>query len=325
MAIPSTIVLEIVKGLCSADCPMCPIGETRWDRDIMNQETFTQIVDSFGSELSHIRKFILVGIGESLLDKHLGDKIGYLKDRGIELVAIPTNASHLTAEMATTILDAGVDEMIIGIDSLQKEIYEDIRKDLVFEKILANTHQYIDIRNAGNYDSAIMIRMITSDRNVAEWDDYVRYWSEYLNFPKGDMLLYFPEHNWSEHDYPNEVRIDLPGSKAASPFVGDTVETDTRRCSYVSDRYNIDVHGNVKLCCVDINASFFDLGNVLETNPIELDNSPVLAGIRNLMESGNIGAIEPCAECNLPDTRPRRGYFDGQVLSNQYANEYDYG
>ena len=70
MAIPDTIELEIVKGLCSADCPMCPIGETRWDRDIMNQETFTRIVDSFGSELSQIRKFILVGIGESLLDRH---------------------------------------------------------------------------------------------------------------------------------------------------------------------------------------------------------------------------------------------------------------
>ncbi|SVA99027.1 uncharacterized protein METZ01_LOCUS151881 [marine metagenome] len=325
ISIPDTIELEIVKGLCSADCPMCSIGETRWDRDIMSQETFTQIIDSFGPSLEQIRRVVLVGIGEALLDKNRGSKIQYLKDRGIETVGIPTNASHLTTEVATTILESGLSEVIIGLDSMNKDVFEGIRKGLNFERILENTHKYIEIRDSGHYESAVMIRMITSDRNVTEWNDYVEYWSKYLDYSKGDMLLYFPEHNWSEHDYPNEVKINLPGTKAASPFVGEDVDLQSRRCAYVNDRYNIDVHGNLKLCCVDINASFFELGNVLDTDPVELDNSSVLAQIRELMSDGRIDEIAPCSKCDVPENRPLRGYFDGTVLSNKYANEYDYG
>ncbi len=325
MSIPDTIELEIVKGLCSADCPMCPIGETRQDREIMSQETFIRIIDSFGSSLEQIRRVILVGIGEALLDKNLGLKIQYLKDQGIATVGIPTNASHLNDKVATTILESGVSEVIIGIDSLKKDVFEGIRKGLTFERVLNNTHRYIELRDSGNYDSTVMIRMITSNRNVDEWNNYVDYWSEYLDYSKGDMLLYFPEHNWSEHEYPNEVKITLPGTKAASPFIGEDVELESRTCPYISDRFSIDVHGNLKLCCVDINASFFELGNVLDSDPVQLDNSSILSELRKLMSDGRIQDIAPCAKCDVPDNRPLRGFFDGTVLSNKYANDYDYG
>ena len=62
MAIPTTIELEIVKGLCSADCPMCCIGETRWDRQIMTHDTFTRVIDSFGSNIDDYTISVFCGI-----------------------------------------------------------------------------------------------------------------------------------------------------------------------------------------------------------------------------------------------------------------------
>ncbi len=324
MIIPATVDIEIVKGLCSADCPMCCIDETRWDRQIMTHNLFTKIIDSFGPDIDQIKKFVLCGIGEALLDKNIGSKIEYIRSKGVESVGIPTNASHLNTEVGTTILDAGVGEIVIGIDSLDKQVFEDIRKGLVFETIMANTHQYIDLRNAGDYKSKVMIRMISSERNVDDWDDYVQYWSEYLDFSKGDMLLYFPEHNWAEHNYPNATKVNLPGARTTSPYVSSNVNIDVDKCPYVWDKYNINVHGKVKLCCVDANASFFVLGNVLDSNPFELYNSAELSRIRNLMSHGSLQEIGPCSKCNIPITRAKRGFFDGHTLSNKYANDYTY-
>ena len=298
MLLPEIIEIEIVKGLCSADCPMCCINETRFDKKIMTYEKFTEIVDSFGTNIENVKKVILCGIGEALLDKTLGPKIKYLKSKGIELICVPTNASHLTEDVATEILDAGIDELIIAIDSLKKEVFEGIRKGLVFEQIIKNTHRYIDIRDAGNYDSAVMIRMITSHRNVDEWDDYVEYWSKCLNFLKGDMFLRFPEHNWSEHDYPN-------AGLAIKPKIDHSI-----RCEYVSDRYNIDVNGQMKLCCIDVNADFFKLGNVLRNDPVELINSEQYNDIRRLMNDGKREEILPCSKCDTPNLRSRRTYSD---------------
>ena len=322
MAIPATIELEIVKGLCSADCPMCCIDETRWDKQIMTHDVFTRVIDSFGPNIEQIKKIILCGIGEPLLDRHIGSKIEYIRSKGVDSVSIPTNASHLNTKVGTTILDAGVGEVVIGIDSLNKQVFEDIRKGLIFETIMANTHQYIELRNSGDYNSKIMIRTISSERNVDEWNAYVEYWSDFLDFSKGDMLLYFPEHNWSEHNYPNATKVNLPGTRTASPYVSSTAIIDVAKCPYVWDRYNIDIHGNVKLCCVDANASFFELGNVLETDPVELDDGSELARVRNLMMEGRLQEIGPCARCDIPITRAQRGFFDGNTLSNKYANDY---
>jgi len=297
--IPEIIELEIVKGICSANCPMCSIGEVKKDSGIMTYEKFVEIIDSFGDNIKNIKKVILCGIGEALLDKGISKKIEYLIDKGVVNISIPTNASHLNSELSKKILDAGVGEVILAVDSLDKNTYEKIRKNLKFEIVIENIHKYIKMRDGGGYDSKIMIRMVTSHANSAEWNDYIKYWSQYLDFDKGDMLLHFPEHNWSEHDYPNakiEKLQDQSGMK----------------CSYVSDRFNIDLYGNLKLCCLDVNASFYNLGNVLQNDPIKLYNSKVFNSIREAMDKGAIHDIRACKKCNIPIKRSKRGFYVGE-------------
>ena len=182
---------------------------------------------------------------------------------------------------------------------MNKKIFEKVRRDLIFEEVLENTLNYIKIRDKNNFNSKVMIRMIISDDNKNEWDSYVKYWSKILNFEKGDMILYFPEHNWSEHDYPNAK--DKP-----------VVYKKNCKCTYVYDRMLVDAHGNVRLCCIDINSSFFNLGNVLLRNPIDLFNSEVFVKVRKLMDQGQINDIKPCKTCNVPLMRSQRGFANNK-------------
>ena len=295
MIIPDKLDIEVVRGVCTATCPMCPIEETRYNSSVMNFEMFKKIIDRFGKNIKKINRVNLVGIGEILVDVKLNLKIEYLKSKGLNNICFPTNASLLKTNVAEKVLDAGINEVIFGIDSMNKAIYEKVRRDLIFEEVLENTLNYIKIRDNGDYDSRIMVRMILSKDNKDEWNSYKEYWSKFLNFEKGDMALYFPEHNWSDHDYP----------KAKSE---PTVVEKNCKCIYVYDRMLLDAHGNVRLCCIDINSTFFKLGNVLQEDPITLFNSKNFLNVRELMDQGKINDIKPCKTCNVPLMRSDRGF-----------------
>ena len=73
MIIPEKIDIEIVRGICTANCPMCSINETRYNKGVMSTEIFKKIVDSFKSHVENI-KVNLVGIGEMLVDLKLHKK-----------------------------------------------------------------------------------------------------------------------------------------------------------------------------------------------------------------------------------------------------------
>ena len=296
MIIPEKIDIEIVRGICTANCPMCSINETRYNKGVMSTEIFKKIVDSFKSHIENIT-VNLVGIGEMLVDVKLHEKIKYLKKKKVKKIILPTNASLLTEKRAIEVLDAGLDEIIFGVDSLKKEVYEKIRQDLIFEEVYENVKRFIKLRDEHNYKTRICVRMIVSKLNNEELDNYLEYWKKYLDKNKGDLILYFPEHNWAENDYPN---------KDAAPPV---VEKDCK-CVYVYDRMNIDTYGNVKFCCIDINGTFFNLGNVLNRDPIEIFNNEVFSKSRNLMDNGKINEIKPCASCNVPLQRSERNLLN---------------
>ena len=66
----------------------------------------------------------------------------------------------------------------------------------------------------------------------------------------------------------------------------------------------------MKLCCIDVNADFFELGNVLQDDPVELINSEQFNDIRRLMNDGKKEEILPCSKCDTPNLRSRRTYSD---------------
>ena len=191
MYFPEKLEIETVRGICTATCPMCSIEQTRYNKSVMNIDKFKNIIDSFKENIHKVKRVNLVGLGETLADKRLPLKIEYLKKKSSTYVAFPSNGSLLKEKMSKDILEAGLDEIIMGIDSLDKYKFEKVRRDLIFEEVLENTLNHISIRDKYNYNHKIMVRMIINDENEKEWDDYIEYWSKYLNFNKGDAILYF--------------------------------------------------------------------------------------------------------------------------------------
>ena len=136
MIIPKILEIEIARGFCTASCPMCSIDETKYNKSVMTFEKLKTIIDNFGEDIKHIEKIIFCGLGEVLLDKQLEKKIEYVKSKGVDYVSIPSNASLLTKKTSLKLLNSGLNEVLIGMDSMKKKLFEEIRKDLIFEEIL---------------------------------------------------------------------------------------------------------------------------------------------------------------------------------------------
>ena len=253
----------------------------------MSNEVFETIITKFcDKNIGGIITINLVGIGESLLDPGLAAKISYARSMGFNSICVPTNVSLLDEKKSGELLDAGLAEVIFGIDSIEREVYERIRTNLNFEAVMQNAHRFIEMRDAGNYATKIYVRIIEQELTSKTDADYIAYWTKYLNVDNGDMVLRFPKHNWADSPLP--------------------IEKDCV-CPYIFDRMVIDAWGNVQFCCIDVESDFFDLGNVLKDDPVELFNSETFTRTRNLMKDGKINDIAPCRHCDVPLKRLDRG------------------
>ncbi len=66
-------------------------------------------------------------------------------------------------------MEAGLDSIILSIDSLKKDVFEAIRLRLNFEEVMENALRFIELRDRINPKTQIRVRMVRQDSNVDEW------------------------------------------------------------------------------------------------------------------------------------------------------------
>jgi hypothetical protein len=80
-------------------------------------------------------------------------------------------------------------------------------------------------------------------------------------------------------------------------------------CSDLYERFFVYVDGGVGLCCAD-QQGWFNLGNVLDEDPVVIFNRGKFAEHRQAMEEGRIATLEHCSNCSLIMSRLERQYLD---------------
>lgn len=286
--IPSVIDVENVRGLCNARCVMCAIDSPKVKPGmVMDNQTFTRLLNQFAPYANDMEQVNLVGMGETLVDPQICEKIIISKViLPLARVAIVTNAGLLSPITAKRILDSGCDDILLSIDSLKKPIYENIRVRLDFDKVIDNVQHFIQERDRGNYKTKIMVRIIEQESNKNEWQDYLEYWRSRLCHEMGDMILLFPVHK-----YPD---------RAMEPQANHVV------CPYVFNRMSLSADGMIQLCCVDIGADFYPLGNILNQDPSSVFNGDIFSMVRQAMNENRWQELPYCNRCNVPLQREKR-------------------
>lgn len=259
---------------------MCTIND--WDRSdgLMNDDLFRKIALEIG-EHPEVKRVALYRDGEPLIDKKLGNRIFMLKSLGVRSVGISTNVSLLNEKRSQEILYAGIDEVLLSIDSLVPEVYEELRAGLDFHEVIENATQFITLRDKLNPKTRIWVRMIRQMKNRDEWPQYEAFWKQFLK--PTDRLDFKNVHNW--------------GGQLVN-FNPVAYGESEKPCVALWSLMVIFANGDVPLCNVDFNNKF-PMGNIRDSSISELWQGAEQNRRRQLHLDGKRYEIAPCTHCTV--------------------------
>jgi len=300
LTFPPYLEIETVNA-CNARCPMCTIAD--WERGFqpMTDELFKKVADEVIEHADEVKRVSLYRDGEPLIDKKMPQRVAMLKEGGIKNTMIATNVSLLDADRSRDLLEAGLDGIILSIDSLDKEVFEAIRVRLIFEEVMENALRFIELRNKIRPQTKIWVRMIRQESNKDEWPAYRDFWMPKMS--DHDRVYSHNLHNWG---------AQLKGFKA----IAGSYEPNLP-CVALWSLLVIFCNGDVPLCNVDFNNKFPN-GSVATSSIQELWQSSTMMQRREWHLNGQKGLISMCENCNVWDEPP-----DGEDISADYTSQIE--
>jgi MoaA/NifB/PqqE/SkfB family radical SAM enzyme len=128
-----------VANRCNSLCETCPLTfAPQESAHNLGLEELEKLV----AQLPDLRRAVMHGIGEPLLNRELPEMIRHLKSRGV-YVLFNTNAALLTRRRQVQLIESGLDELRVSIDGSTPETYLKVRGIPVFNRVLENTAEMI--------------------------------------------------------------------------------------------------------------------------------------------------------------------------------------
>lgn len=169
---PHSLQVEVTAA-CNLRCHMClvryrpPLNRAE---GAMGLAEFRALLD----QLPDLRDVTLQGLGEPLLAPDLVAMVRCASERGVQ-VGFNTNATLLTASVAESLLDAGLDWLCVSVDGATAGAYEAVRDGASFERVSRNVRGLLDLRRRrGASRPHVSLVLVAMRRNVAELPALVR-------------------------------------------------------------------------------------------------------------------------------------------------------
>jgi radical SAM protein with 4Fe4S-binding SPASM domain len=317
--LPSELYIETTNR-CNLKCRTCPqyFGMPEDFADL-TPAAVERILDQF----PFVRRVVLHGIGEPLLNKELPSIIAIVKRRGAHAL-FNTNGLLLRGRLVGPVVRAGLDELRVSVDSASAETYQLVRGADGFRRIVDNLRDLSRLKaSLGSSTPKVSLWITGMKSNVAELPALVRLASEigvrevYLQrlVYSGRGLAVQDEALFRRADDPElaavreaeelaaELGIDLKGSgeaSAAQMVAGEGAQTESyRECRRPWSLMYVTANGNLLPCCIaPFTGAHYDgivLGNIFQESAEEIWNGQRYRQWRRAMLSGD--PPEACAGC----------------------------
>ena len=179
---------------CNLECTFCTHSSLEenqvGDIDLESSKRIIDEAENFGG----LPTINVNGLGEPLLRKDIPEFISYAKEHGVQDVMFHTNGTIMTEELATRLIESGLDRIIFSVDSPDKATYEKMRplktsfdkykdvegavlKGTPWEKTVRNVHRFIDVRNKmGMKKPIVRVTMVVTNNTVYQVQDFINLW-----------------------------------------------------------------------------------------------------------------------------------------------------
>ena len=139
-------------NICQLKCPLCHtgLGTIHRDKGTMHFDLFTKTIDQIKDSCVWLT---LYSWGEPFLNRRIHEFVAYAHQKRIATI-ISTNLNKpLTPEMAENIIKSGLDVMIISIDGVTQEVYEQYRVAGRLDRVLDNINLLVQKKQELGYST----------------------------------------------------------------------------------------------------------------------------------------------------------------------------
>lgn len=140
---------------CNLRCPQCPSGLRQFTRDTGNLDVGLnkKILDQVGKQLQHINYYFQ---GEPFIHPEFLTLVKEARQRNIYVVT-STNAHFISDEIAAEIITSDLSEIIISIDGLTQQTYEQYRVNGKLDKVIAGTKNLMAAKKRLNRQNPVVV------------------------------------------------------------------------------------------------------------------------------------------------------------------------
>ena len=308
-----------VANRCNSKCATCPLTfSPQEDAKQLSLEEFARLVE----QLPDLRRAVMQGIGEPLLNRDLSRMIAHLKQRGVYVV-FNTNAALLTRRRQIELIESGLDELRVSIDGSTPETYLKVRGIPAFDRVVANVAEMVETKRSLGASTPRLSFWVTGMReNLPELPGVIdlaarsgvgEVYLQRMVFGFGDEALARQEQSIYEgaHDEAEAIiaeaerratahRITFRGSDALSPresIVERAPQAEPwRACSRPLRLAYVTAQGNALPCCIapftDAPYESITLGNYLRDGVEAVWHGEAYAEFRRRLYSS-----DPPASC----------------------------
>lgn len=305
-------VLIETSTICNLKCTMCPsmlLNDNK--KSFMSDKIFESILPY----LKDVKVVQLTGGGEPFLDKKILQRIKQVK-KYAHKVSITSNGLLMDKKKAEGILENGLDSIYFSFDAATKSLYEKIRVNSNYEKVLTNIKTLIKLKNKNNSKIELGFSYTVTKKNVNEILDFVNL----ANSLSMNIIIFigvFSSLFLNKNDICNKDILIKVIEEAKNKFNGKVFTCNIEKklsnfnCHFVlNESLYIMYNGDVYPCChlpyplfweakdkKEIFIKGKELGNVLNQPLTEILHKPEYVNFRKKWSEGIIPA--ECKYCIL--------------------------
>ena len=289
--LPSVFGFEMTTK-CNSQCPMCARREIK---NIPQYDMEFQILEKVIMEVKDLYQgstlFNLTGLSEPTLYPKLVDAVALIKNHMPQAkVKIITNAIDLNENLSARLIKAGLDQIMISLNGVNKVDYLKLNGVDEYENVLSNIESLI--RNRANANTArpiLNINLKIHEGNIEAIPQARLHWNKIIL--KSDVM---------------SVSEILPLTKSGDTSSGrNSTITNRYPCRHLWGEVKLDVKGNLYPCdgkVMDYNfreKSELFLGNISETTIKEAYLSQKVSWFRKKHLQNDIQSLPTCLQCPI--------------------------
>jgi MoaA/NifB/PqqE/SkfB family radical SAM enzyme len=232
-------------------------------------------------------------MNDPLLRKDIIKFIEYAKKAGILDIYLSTNGSLLTEKIIRELINSGLTRLQVSIDATTKETFNKIRQGGNFDAVIANTLNFIKIRNDLKVElPTLRVNFVKTDLNKHEFDDFIKLWSD-----KADCIGLQDLVNIMK---PTKDQISSKKFTCAQPFYHLTVRYDGSVlpcCTFFAAKLPIAKLSTDKKISSEKNLHEIDTTKLPTQKVKEVWNGSLINSLRDMHLKGEWFRNEVCKEC----------------------------